>query len=536
MGYLRTVLNRVRGLLGSLPPSQRFSVAALLGVVAVSLVMVVMWQGRDSYQPVLSDLSGDQMTGIQQALKGSGIDYRFRDSTLFVAAGRSDGVLMMLTEKGALPSDISASFGFEDLVAPQGFSLKTTEQRQMEFNIALGNMLGRDIATTPTIAKAQVHIATSKAGFMAEKKSTAAVNFTPHGSQRVSETTLSGICYLVAASVGPALPPEAVVVRNSATGEAYRMGDDGSSFVTASSRMELQQSLDEYYREQVEEFLRPVLGQVHALVHVDMDVTSRQQSDVEWETTKKKTMDVEESDGGPQGGATLVTPNTAATVMTGSAGTGKRSETHEKEETKSPSKTSTTIIPPGEVKGIQITVMADLTRVTENIRVKDGLEAEDTVSNERLQTEYAYYEEKLKTGLPVARGGGSTNVSSVTFSAEPYSDVQLRVAAVADVGAAGRLVDGMNGNWQKLMLVGLAMCALFMMKSVAKPRVMDDDALDALKQDEEEEDDESLLPEITVDIEEKRARAMRSSIEEMLERDPSSAMSLIKRWITTESK
>lgn len=536
MGYLRTVLNRVRGLLRSLPPSQRYSVAVLLGVVAVSLVMLVTWQGRDSYEPVLSDLSGDQMAGIQQALKGSGIDYRFRDSTLFVVAGRSDGVLMMLTEKGALPSDISTSFGFEDLVATQGFSLKTSEQQQMEFNIALENMLAREVVSTLGIVKAQVHIAISRAGFLGEKKATAAVNFTPRNpQQRMPEATLSGICYLVAAAVGPELPPEAVVVRNSATGEAYRMGDEGSAFVTASNRMELQQRLDEYYREQVEMLFEPFLGRVHALVHVNMDVTSSHRVDVEYATTQKKTIDEEQNQGGPQGAATQVSPNVTTTIQTGSAGTGGRSEMHEKEETKSPSKTITTNIPPGKVTDIQITVLADLTRVKENIRVKDELSTDEAVSTERLQEEYAYYEGLLKSGLPVARGGASADVLKVTFSAEPYSDVQFRVAAIADVSSAGRFIEGMNGNWQKFMLVALAACALFMMKSVAKPRPTDDDALKALEQDEEE-DDESLLPEITVDIEEKRARAMRSSIEEILDRDPNTGIGLIKRWMTKETQ
>ena len=174
MDYLRKMLNRARALFKAMPPSQRYSIAALFASVVVSLAMLVTWNARESYSPVLSELTGPQMTAIQDALKGTDYDYRFRDGTLFVAGMQRDGLLMDLTEKGALPSDISASFGFEDLVEPQGFNMKTAEQQQMEYNIALGNMLARAISTAPEIARAQVTINSSRDGYFGPFHSSAA--------------------------------------------------------------------------------------------------------------------------------------------------------------------------------------------------------------------------------------------------------------------------------------------------------------------------------------------------------------------------
>ncbi len=536
MDYLRKTLERARAILAAMPTSQRYSLVALAVVVAISLVMLVTWSGKDTYVPVIPELSGEQMAGIQTALEGTGIDFKFMDNTLLVPSDKRESVLMVLTEKGALPADISSSFGFEDLVGPAGFNLKTSAREQMEYNIALGNMLGRAISSAPDISNAQVHIASSRDGYFGPKVATAGVNIRTKGAVRLPETRLIAICRLVAAAVGPQLPPESVVVTNLARNDPpFSIEDGNSPYVSASNRMELQQNLEHYYQRKVEEFFRPLFGHVQTLVAVKVDASTKAMSEVEYEVTEQKSRESTEQTAGPEGGDNLTTPNVMASVQTGGESEGARSEESETEKKYSPSKTVTTEVPPGEVTDIQISVMADLGRVEEAIKQKLPLEGEEeTVTADRLKQEYAYWEDILRTGLPF-REGDAAKVSNVLFTAEPFSQLQLAAAGVAEGagGGGGRILNTITSNWQPAVLVLLAAVALLMIRGVARRPASEEAALAALEKRESEE--EVLLPEIEVDVEERRARKMRESIEEMVQRDPQAAIGLIRRWIVRES-
>ena len=76
--------------------------------------------------------------------------------------------------------------------------------------------------------------------------------------------------------------------------------------------------------------------------------------------------------------------------------------------------------------------------------------------------------------------------------------------------------------------------ALLMMRSVARRSA---GALQAAVAEARagRREEEVLLPEIEVDMEQKRAAKMRESIEDMIRRDPQSAVSLIRRWMARES-
>ena len=130
------------------------------------------------------------------------------------------------------------------------------------------------------------------------------------------------------------------------------------------------------------------------------------------------------------------------------------------------------------------------------------------------------------------KGEESSKVSNVSFRAEPFAQLQLVSAGVAETGSGNRLFDGLVGSWQTLALVVLAAVALVMIKSVAR-QPAEERAFESFEQADDQE--EVLLPQIEVDLDERRARKMRQTIEELVERDPQSALGLIRRWITKES-
>ena len=95
MDYIRRSWGKARAVLVSMPPSQRYSVVVLIGVVIVSLVMLMTWGGREEYVPVMKELDGQQMTSIQAALKDSGIRYKFGEGVLYVQPSDVDRVPLL---------------------------------------------------------------------------------------------------------------------------------------------------------------------------------------------------------------------------------------------------------------------------------------------------------------------------------------------------------------------------------------------------------------------------------------------------------
>lgn len=531
MGYLSNSWARVRSVFVSMPPSQRYTVAALMVVVGLSLVLLIMWGGRDERTPALMDLSPQQMSAMDTALKGSAIDYRFDSGMLLVKPADKDKVLMALSEKGSLPTDISRAYDFSDIVKPSGLNFDTAEQQAIKYNIALGNTLARAIMSMPEIKVARVHVNSARSSIFADEKATAAVEIEPNGSASLSAAKMDAICRFVAASVGPKLPPEAVVLTNFGNGQVYSIGDQNSAFGKASNLKALQEEWDRYYRKACEDYLRPVFGSVQALVHTDVDVTSRKMTDVEYEVTKNRTRTSTTSgaDAAP-GGDTLTTPNTAASVTgyaTGAA-QGAKSEDTEKETTASPSKTVDTDVPPGDVKSVSIAVLADLRKVEAVIRFKDRLKAEDAVSQERITQEYDVWKSQIMTALPVDLASKTVRVQ---FTAAPFDTFEMAPGtAVATTSTGSAAMEFVLVNWQRLGLAMLALVALVMIRSIATRSIVETREKTVVEVEEEID-----LPEVEVDIEKRRAAKVRESIEEMVRRDPQTAVGLIRRWIARES-
>lgn len=537
MDYIRRQLARVRSVLVSMPPSQRYSVIALLGVVAVSLVMLIAWGGREQYAPVISDLTGQQMTAIQSALKDSVIRYKLGDATLYVAPSDRDRVWMALSEKGALPSDVSKSFGFEDLVKPKGFNMETAEELAMKRDIALGNELAQKVASAPEIARAQVYIASARDGFFGKEQATAAVYIQPKTSEPLAKGKLRAICQLVAAAVGPKLSPKAVVVSNLVTGEAFSLEDEDSAFTRASDRVALQRDCNKYYAREVQEFLAPFFGSVKTLVDTRVDANTRSSRKTLYDTIEEKSSSTTTSSGGAApGGETLVQPNVAASVVAeGASSAMSKSETEEKEKKKAPTEETVEETPPGEVKNVSISVIADLERVRSVIRTKDGLKETEDVPQARLTQEYEFWKQTLLNALP--REDATTNIASVSFSAAPIAKIEFASAAPVSLqvrtGVSG-IVAAVLSNWHRIALAFFALFALFMIRGLARKTQAEVEVVEAQKAQTREEE-EVQLPEVEIDMDQKRAAKMRESIEDMIRSDPQTAVSLIRRWMARES-
>jgi flagellar biosynthesis/type III secretory pathway M-ring protein FliF/YscJ len=438
---------------------------------------------------------------------------------------------MLLAEKSALPSDISKTFTFDDIVQPKGFSMESDQEQQTRFNIALGNTLARCIATAPEIAKAQVLIGTSRDGYFGKEQATAAVYIQPVSPEPLPETKLAAICRFVAAGVGPKLSAKAVVVTNLVTGESFSLESDSSPYSRAANRIELQRNYDRYYQDAVEKFLSGPLGQVRTLVSVNWDASTRTTEETEYAVTKKSTNTSTTTGPAASGGDNLTSANVGASVTaTAPAAQGSTSESSQTETTSEPSKKVATEIPPGQVVDVSLSVIADLARIEAIVRAKDKtIKDADPVPQATIDRECAAWKASLAAGL---LKNPTSKVTSIEFSAAPFSKLPFQTAAAAPVAATSRALELFAANWHRIGLGLLALVALFMIRGVAR-RAEVESAEEQLPKPASEE--EFILPEVELDMDKKRTAKMRENIEDMARTDPQTAASLVRRWMARES-
>jgi flagellar biosynthesis/type III secretory pathway M-ring protein FliF/YscJ len=537
MNYLRNTWAKVRVVLVSLPPSQRYTVVALVGLVVVALALLVTGKPAEEFVTSMPVSTAD-MSAVSTALKGTGIKYQVStaDGELrFPSADEMSKAQMVLSEKNALPKDVSAGFSFDDLVKPKGFSLETAEEYQTKRSLALGTWIAKAVSAWPVVKSAQVQISTDQDGYWGPKKATAAVGIVPRVAESLPDTVLAGMCRFVAAAAGPTLRPQDVVITNLVTGQTFSMEDQNSSYGKASNLLEYKKSCEKYYKDQVQDFLGRTWGVVQTAVTVKTDMTSKKTVETEYTPTQQTSRNTTSSSGAAPGGEEGTKPNAATSIVTAQANApnGPSDKTTEKESTSSPSKEVSTEAPPGEIVDVQLGVIVSQDRLESIIRSKDDLKAGDKIDPARAKKELDDWQGILLSALSVSPDG-QQKLSQVTFSAAPtITSEQIAAAAQTPAMPTGTRVYGVvMDNWQRIALLALSLVALLMIRSIAKRGAQQQIEVARIEQAAEEE---AMLPEPEVDVEQKRANKMRESVEEMIRHDPQSAVALIRRWVARET-
>jgi len=539
MNYLRNTWAKIRVVLVSLPPSQRYTVVALMGLVVVALALLVAGRPAEDYAASMPVSMAD-MSSVSSALKGTGIKYQVSTadgSFKFPSAEEMSRAQMVLSEKNALPKDISAGFSFDDLVKPKGWSpTEGAEEYETKYNLALGTWIARAISAWPVVKSAQVQISVDQDGYFGPKKATAAVGIVPRIDEPLPDNALAGMCRFVAASAGPKLRPQDVVITNLVTGQTYSMEDQNSSYGKASSWLEYKRSCEKYYSDQVQKFLSRPWGAVQTLVTVIADTTTKNTREIEYTPTQQTSRNTTSAGSAAPGGEEGAKPNTGTSVAVSTVGntsTGPTNKTTEKESTSSPSKEVSTEAPPGEITDVQLGVVVSQDVLESIIRSKEHLKPEDKIDPARIKTELDQWQTILLNALSVSPDG-QQKLSKVTFYAAPMiTSEQIAAATLSPSLPTGTRVYGIvTDNWQRIALLALSLVALLMIRSIAKRGAEQQVEVAKIEQSAEEE---AMLPEPEVDVEQKRANKMRESVEEMIRRDPQSAVALIRRWVARET-
>lgn len=256
----------------------------LLVAAAAALAIVsalILWAQSPDYRVLYSNLNDRDGGSIVAQLGQMNIPYRFADNggALLIPADKIHETRLRLAQQG-LPK--GGAVGFE-LLDQEKFGISQFSE-QINYQRALEGELSRTIETLGPVVNARVHLAIPKPSlFVREQKSpSASVTLNLQPGRALDDGQINAIVYMVASSVS-GLPPDNVTVVDQNGRLLTQSDSSGRDLNTA--QLKFTAEVENLYQRRIEAILTPVvgLGNVHAQVTAQLDFSSREQTDEQYQ-------------------------------------------------------------------------------------------------------------------------------------------------------------------------------------------------------------------------------------------------------------
>ncbi|QTF10729.1 flagellar M-ring protein FliF [Brenneria izadpanahii] len=256
----------------------------LLVAAAAALAIVsalILWAQSPDYRVLYSNLNDRDGGSIVAQLGQMNIPYRFADNggALLIPADKVHETRLRLAQQG-LPK--GGAVGFE-LLDQEKFGISQFSE-QINYQRALEGELSRTIETLGPVVNARVHLAIPKPSlFVREQKSpSASVTLNLQPGRALDDGQINAIVYMVASSVS-GLPPDNVTVVDQNGRLLTQSDSSGRDLNTA--QLKYTADVENLYQRRIEAILTPVvgLGNVHAQVTAQLDFSSREQTDEQYQ-------------------------------------------------------------------------------------------------------------------------------------------------------------------------------------------------------------------------------------------------------------
>ena len=250
-------------------------VTLLIGVaVAVAVgFAVVLWSQSPAYTQLYSGMGPAEAAEVADALRASGIEFKVDTAagSVMVADGSLHDARLQLASQG-LPQGVSA--GMDSMNEQSSFGVSQFMENA-RYQHALEAELGRTIAHFGAVKSARVHLSMpQRSAFIKNQRSaTASVMLQLFRGSTLEEDQASTIAYLVAGSV-PDLDARDVTVVDQ-FGRLLSSVDAQSAGAQAATHLKYKNSVEERYKQRIEDLLTPYVGvgRVRAEVTADIDFT-----------------------------------------------------------------------------------------------------------------------------------------------------------------------------------------------------------------------------------------------------------------------
>jgi flagellar biosynthesis/type III secretory pathway M-ring protein FliF/YscJ len=557
MDLLKAQLDRLSRQLSGLSASQKMLTAALVAIMAMTLVWWGKYAGDPEMEPVLDQsFSAPQIEQISANLASRGIRYSVSGDRILVPTDRKYEVLAALSLAHLMPRDTSS--GFDDMLKSASNPFNPDTVNQKLFNHGKEVELSQIIQNFPNVSKAEVLIdPTREMHYNGSVEPSATIAITMEDGASADDNLVNAAADLVqGAQSGIARSQIKVIVG----GVPRRLRDASDMSGDGDETLELQQKAEVARENRIKDYLS-YIPDLKVFVTMKVNSTATQVHQTDYDGKKKVSAEVQSTNdtidttapgGAPAGADPGVVSNvqTPGSVVGGGLNATATTSNEEKTSTTSvnfvPSTVTDTKTNPGDVSIVAATVRVPMTYF-EAIYAHQNPDARPTDAD--LAPLVTAELPKIRNDVMKCTG----LVSEKDVAVETYMDATPIKPVEAQAASALSVSSILGSHGRDLILGGLAFMSLFMVSMMvrkATPQLAVPVAAGAgggsvsiggvaavpgsLNSDEAiagEAGGVSTLAGMELDEETVRSQQMLEQVSSMVKENPDVAATLVKRWM-----
>jgi flagellar M-ring protein FliF len=547
MELLNQALNQFKDLFRSMTPGARITTALLLVAVAVSIGYLFTYRGTsaDLYLMNGESFTPSQLPAMEAAFAKRGLStYQFEGTRIRIPRSQQNDYMAALAENNALPENYSSIL---DKVLGNVNPFADRQQRDQMLKGAKQKQLETIIRSMTGIQSAFViYDSDTKRGFQKEAVATASVNVRPAAGSTLSDSQVLAIRTLVARSVA-GLKPETVAVTDLASGQTL-VGTDNAAGPLEDPYGARKKMYEQQWKQKVLEALRYVPGvAVTANVELLPELSRRKESvkhdpkTVPYQVTEKSQTTNNEGSSGAGGrpGYAAQQPNTSLSLGSQNKTTRQESEESESQTINLASGDHETVESVGLTpKRVTMSIgvpMSYFLKLWQERNPQSGGKPPDKAALEQISTEETT---KIKTHvaklLPPLEG---TADAAELVQVTSFLDIPSPEPTPPSVAqnALGWLAE----NWTMLGMIGLAVVALSMVRSLVRNAApvasVGTVAAAAAPAEEPAESASESSPDKASPSRLRRftghGPSLRDELSQLVQEDPEAAANVLRTWI-----
>ncbi len=262
-------LRQIQGVMAQPAVRRTAPMALMVGLIgAAALAWTTL--SAPPQKTLFSGLADADKAAVVQSLEQASIAAHVDDATgaITVDEDAYSKARMLLASQG-LPKAAPGGYAILDQL-PMGVSRAVEGERLRQ---ARETELARSIQDIDAVAEARVHLATPEASVFVRDKAepTASVIVKLNAGRSLSDAQVSSIINLVASSV-PGMKPDSVTIVDQAGALLTKPGGRDALGAAGDERLDVQNRVEDKYRQQLTQLLTPLLGAGNFSAEVQADV------------------------------------------------------------------------------------------------------------------------------------------------------------------------------------------------------------------------------------------------------------------------
>ncbi|SFP95561.1 flagellar basal-body MS-ring/collar protein FliF [Sphingomonas rubra] len=262
-------LQQIRGVMAQPAVRRSAPMALMVGLVAAA-GLAYATLSTPTQKTLFTGMADADKAAVMQSLEQANIAGHVDDATdsITVDEDQYSRARMLLASQG-LPKAAPGGYAILDQL-PMGVSRAVEGERLRQ---ARESELSRSIQEIDAVAEARVHLATPEASVFVRDKAepSASVIVKLNAGRSLSDAQVQSIINLVASSV-PGMKPDAVTIVDQAGALLTKPGGRDAAGAASDERLDVQNRVEEKYRQQLQQLLTPLLGAGNFSAEVQADV------------------------------------------------------------------------------------------------------------------------------------------------------------------------------------------------------------------------------------------------------------------------